>query len=233
VVIWRDPEDVCRSVIDAAAQSLFFARRGMVHRAILACEMLRKQTEALISLGVPVHQIHYQELVRDTTKTMRGICEFLEVPFISSVTSLEGADRGAVFEGGHHSAVKGTQIVSSRERKTTLPREIEKKVRQYKALWKAKVGEKWLLCRYLSDASETIPGNWQRLTDGLLFSLLRFKDAVPRVAYSVTPLRLWIWYRSIKYDKQPYDDKPSLSSTQQYVVNRQDPQSGVAPQRPD
>ena len=233
VVIWRDPEDICRSVIDAAAQSLFFARPGMVHRAILACEMLRKQTDALVSLGVPVHQIHYKELVRDTAKTMRGICEFLEVPFVPSVTSLEGADRGAVFEGGHHSAVKGTQIVSSRERKTALPREIEKKVRQYKALWKAKAGEKWLLCRYLSDASETTPGNWERLTDGLLFSLLRFKDAVPRIAYSVLPLRLWIWYRSIKYDKQPYDDKPSLSRTQQYVANRQDPQSGVAHQRPD
>jgi len=210
VVIWRDPEDICRSVRNAAAHSRWFAGSGMMRRAILACEMLKKQCDVLVSRGVPLHQIHYQELVGDTAKTMSAICEFLEVPFVSAVTSLEGADRGAVFEGGHHSSVKGTQIVASRERKGTLPPEVEKKVRQYKALWKAKVGEQWLLCRYLSDVSEATPGNWERLKDGLLFSLLRFKDAVPRVAYSVLPLWVWIWYRSLKYHNQPYSDKPSL-----------------------
>ena len=227
VVIWRDPEDICRSVIEAASQSTFFARSGMTHRAILACETLRKQSDRLGSLGVPVHEIHYKELVGDTAKTMRGICDFLQIPFVPAVTVLEGADRGAVFEGGHHSAVKGTKIVSSHERKRRLDPEIEKKVRQYKALWKAKTGDKWLLCRYLSDTSESSPGTWKRLMDRLLFSLLRFKDAVPRVAYSVLPLWLWIWYRSIKYGKQPYDDKPSLSSRQQYVANAPEAQSGV------
>jgi len=95
------------------------------------------------------------------------------------------------------------------------------------ALWKAKTGDKWLLCRYLSDTSESAPGTWTRLMDSLLFSLLRFKDAVPRVAYSVLPLWLWIWYRSIKYGKQPYDDKPSLSRRQQYVASAPEAQSGV------
>lgn len=233
VVIWRDPEDICRSVVEAAGQSLFFARSGMIHRAILACEMLKRQSDTLVSRGVPVHQIHYKDLVRDTSTTMQGICEFLGVPFVSAVTSLEGADRGAVFEGGHHSAVKGTQIVSSRERKATLPPEIQKKVRQYKAFWKATAGENWLLCRYLSDASETTPSNWERLKDRFLFSLLRLKDGVPRVAYSVLPLRVWIWYRWLKYDKQPYLDKPSLSSRKQHVAVRQDAQSGVAHQPSD
>jgi hypothetical protein len=234
VVIWRDPEDICRSIRNAAAHSRWFAGSGMMRRAILGCEMLRKQCDVLVSRGVPLHQIHYKELVEDTPNTMRGICEFLDVPFIPAVTSLEGADRGAVFEGGHHSLVKGTQIVSSRERKATLSPETERKVRRYKALWKAQAGEEWLLCRYLSDASETTPGNWERLTDGLLFSLLRFKDAVPRLAYSVLPLWVWIWYRWVKYHKQPYHDKPSLSGNRQkYVADRQDAQSEVAHQRTD
>jgi hypothetical protein len=211
VIIWRDPEDICRSVKNAAAYSRWFAGSGMMLRAILACETLKKQCEALVSRGVPIHQIHYQELVGDTAKTMRGICEFLDVPFVPAVTSLEGADRGAVFEGGHHSAVKGTQIVSSRERKGALSPEIEQRVRKYKALWKSKAGENWLLCRYLSDVSETTPGYWERLKDHLLFSLFRFKDEVPRVAYSVLPLWVWIWYRGVKYHNQPFSDKPSLS----------------------
>jgi hypothetical protein len=233
VVIWRDPEDICRSIRNAAAHSRWFAGSGMMLRAILACEMLKKQCEALISLGAPLHQIHYQELVGDTANTMRGICEFVGVPFIPAVTTLEGADRGAVFEGGHHSSVKGTQIVSSRERKGTLPPATEKKVRQYKALWKAQFGENWLLCRHLSDVSETTPSKRERLTDRLLFSLLRLKDDVPRAAYSVVPLWVWIWYRWVKYRKQPYHDKPSLSARQQYRSSRQDAQAGVAHQRSD
>ena len=89
----------------------------MIHRAILACEMMKKQCDALVLLGVPVHQIHYKELVGDTPKTMRGICEFLEVPFVPEVTSLEGADRSAVIGGEQHSMVKGKQIVETREGK--------------------------------------------------------------------------------------------------------------------
>jgi len=211
VVIWRDPDEICQSIINAGAKSLFFSRPGMILRAILACEMLKKQSDALVARGIPVHQIHYQELVGDTAKTMRGICEFLGIPYVSAITSLAGADRSAVFEGAHHSMVKGRQIVSSRERKGTLPPRIGKKIRQYKALWKAESGEEWLLCRYFGDSSETRLGKWERLRDSLFFSLLRLKDEVPRIAYSVLPLWLWIWYRSVKYAHQPFTDKPSLS----------------------
>jgi hypothetical protein len=222
VVIWRDPEDICVSVRNAAAHSRWFAGRGMIRRAILACEMLKKQCDTLVSRRVPVHQIHYQELVGDPAKTMRGVCQFLDVPFVPAVTSLEGADRGAVFEGGHHSLVKGTQIVSSRKRRGTLPPRIEKKVRQYKALWKAEIGEQWLLCRYLSNPADTMPGRWERTTDRLLFSLLRLKDTAPRVAYSLLPLWVWICYRWVKYHHQPFSDKPSPKRRQQYVADRPD-----------
>jgi hypothetical protein len=199
VVIWRDPEDICRSVISAGAHSRWFAGKGMIHRAIFACKMLKKQCDALVARGVPVHQIHYKQLVGDTTETMQGICEFLDIPFVPEVTRLEGADRSAVFGGGHHSLVKGTEIVSSRERKETLPPRIQKKVRQYKALWKAESGDEWLLCRYLEDTGETPVGKWEQLKDWILFSLLRFKDTAPRFAYSVLPMWVWLVYRTVKY----------------------------------
>lgn len=199
VVIWRDPEEICRSVVDAAAHSRWFAGSGMIHRAILACKILKKQCDALVSLGVPVHQIHYKELVGDTPKTMRGICEFLEVPFVPAVTSLEGADRSAVFDGAHHSMVKGTEIVASRERKKTLSPRIERKIRRYQTLWKSEMGETWLLCRYLSNASGTMPGRWERLTDSLFVSLLRLKDAAPPIAFSIVPMWVWQLYRLVKY----------------------------------
>jgi len=232
VVIWRDPEEICRSVVDAAAHSRWFAGSGMIHRAILACEMMKKQCDALVLLGVPVHQIHYKELVGDTPKTMRGICEFLEVPFVPEVTSLEGADRSAVFGGAHHSMVKGTQIVASREGKKTLSPRIESKIRRYETLWKSQMGEKWLLCRYLSNAHETTPGRWERLTDSLLFSLLRLKDAAPTVAFSILPMWVWQLYRLVKYRSLAFakyhnrvfidEPAPKKKKRQQYLPNRQD-----------
>jgi hypothetical protein len=199
VIIWRDPEEICRSIKSAAATSRWFAGSGMMLRAILACKMLKQQCDVLVARGVAVHQIHYKELVGDTKKTMGGICEFLDIPFVPEVTSLEGADRSAVFGGGHHSMVKGTQIVASRERKETLPPQLLKKIRRYKALWKTEAGEEWLLSRYFEDGGERPPGGWERWTDNLRFSLLRLKDTLPRVAYSVLPMWLWRVYRLAKY----------------------------------
>lgn len=229
VVIWRDPEEICRSVRNAAASSRWFAGSGMLCRAILACDMLKKQCDELISLGIPIHQIHYRELVGDTAKTMRGICEFLEVPFVPAVTSLAGADRGAVFAGAHHSMVNGTQIVSSREQKGKLPSHIEQKIHRYKALWKGKAGEEWLLCRYFSDASATTPSRWERAKDRLQFLLLRVKDSVPPVVYSILPLWLWRFYRAIKYRNPDYIkqhnraaiDQPTAKKTQEYAADQQ------------
>ncbi len=230
VIIWRDPEEICRSVIGAAAHSRWFAGKGMLLRAILACKMLKKQCDAIISRGVPVHQIHFKELVGDTTKTMQGICEFLQIPFVPEVTSLEGADRSAVFGGGHHSLVKGTQIVASRERKETLPPRIQKKIRQYKALWKAEAGEEWLLCRYFEDAGETPTSKWEQRKDWFLFSLLRLKDTAPRFAYSVLPMWIWLVYRTVKYrdlafakyHNRAFIDVPAPKKRRQYAANQEE-----------
>jgi len=230
IIIWRDPEEICRSVADAAAHSRWFAGSGMMHRAILACETLKKQFDALVSRGVPVHQIHYKELVGDTTTTMRGICEFLEIPFVPAVTSLEGADRSAVFGGAHHSKVKGTRIVSSRDREATLSPGLEKKIQRYEALWKAENGTEWMLSRYLPEGGGPTPSAWERLTDSLFFSLLRLKDEAPRVAFSVLPMWVWRLYRLVKYrdpafakdHNRAFIDDPMPKKRQQIIANQQD-----------
>jgi hypothetical protein len=200
----------------------------MLHLAILACEMLKKQCDGIVSRGIPVHQIHHKQLVGDTTQTMRGICDFLDVPFVSAVTSLEGADRGAIFAGAHHSMVRGTQIVSSRERKAALPSQIEKKVGQYKALWKEEYGEAWILSRYLGDPAAARPSRLARMMDRFLFFVFRFKEAVPPLAFSILPLWFWRLYRTIKYQNPDYIkhhnratiDEPSVKKERQYAADQ-------------
>jgi hypothetical protein len=198
IVIWRDPEEICRSVIRAAASGLWFARPGMTHKALLASETLKKQCDTLLSMGASVHQVHYRDLVEDTSKTMQSICEFLQVPFTPAVTVLNSADRSAVFEGAHHSLAKGSQIVSRKAGNEPLPPALASKIGRYKALWKAEAGD-WLLCQRFSETGATKPGIWERVTDRLGYKALRLWDIAPRILFSILPTSVWQAYRRLKY----------------------------------
>jgi len=199
VVIWRDPEEICLSVIRAAVSGLWFARPGMTHKALLASQTLKRQRDKLVLMGAALHEIHYRDLVDDTSNTMRGICKFLRVPFTPAVTVLDRADRSAVFEGAHHTLAKSSQIVSRKERKESLPPAITDKIRRYKALWKAEAGDDWQLCQRFSETGATKPGIWERATDRLLFKALRLWDIAPRVLFSILPTSIWQAYRRLKY----------------------------------
>jgi N-acetylglucosaminyldiphosphoundecaprenol N-acetyl-beta-D-mannosaminyltransferase len=204
VVIWRDPEEVCLSVIKAATTALWFARPGMAHKALLASKTLKKQVEKLQSRGAFVHQLHFRDLIGDTVNTMSGICEFLQVPFDPAVTILERADRSAVFEGAHHTLAKGSEIIAQKERKDSLPSEMTEKIRRYKALWKAQSGDNWFLSRHFSETGTSKPGILERAADHLKFMLLRAWDIAPRIAFSILPLSAWQAYRRFKYKDEQW-----------------------------
>jgi N-acetylglucosaminyldiphosphoundecaprenol N-acetyl-beta-D-mannosaminyltransferase len=204
VVIWRDPEEVCRSVVNAAASALWFTRPGMTHKALLASAILKTQVEKLQAMGAAVHQLHFRDLTGDPDKTMRGICEFLEVPFEPAMTVLDRADRGAVFEGAHHTLAKGSQIIAQKERKDSLPPEMKDKIRRYKALWKSKFGDEWYLSRRFAQTDATAPGVWERAGDRLKLMALRTWDIAPRIVFSVLPLSAWQTYRRLKYKDEQW-----------------------------
>jgi len=205
LVIWRDPEEICSSVIQAATSGAWFARRGMTHRALLASETLKQQCDQLLSKGVSLYQIHYRELVDDPSNTMRGVCEFLEVPFTSAVTILKGADRSAVITpwGAHHALARGDRIVSRREPKGSLPQALTDKINRYKALWKAEAGD-WLLCKHFREFGETKPSTWERACDHIRCRALRLIDLAPSLLYSALPMWVWRAYRRLKYKDAQY-----------------------------
>jgi hypothetical protein len=198
IIIWRDPEEICDSVIRAASSGMWFARPGTPRKALLASKILKRQTEKLIARGAFVHQIHYRDLVEDTTATMRGICQFLQVPFTAAVTILEKADRSAVFTGAHHKLARGNQIVSRKARNEAVPPALAAKIERYKALWKSESGDGWLLSqRFPEDGLK--PGIWERATDRLLLTILRTRDVAPRILFSILPMSVWQTYRRFKY----------------------------------
>lgn len=205
VVIWRDPEEICRSVIKASATALWFTRPGMTHKALLASKILKKQYDKLVKMGIPVHQIHYQDLIGDTTNTMRGICEFLNVPFDPAVANLGKPDAtSAVFEGAHHTLAKGTKIVAKKDRKEPLPEDLAAKVESYKALWKAQEGDRWMLTRRFAETGAAKPSLAQRFKHQGQLALLRLWDIAPRVVFSMLPLAAWQKYRRMKYKDEQW-----------------------------
>jgi Sulfotransferase family len=198
IVLWRNPLAVCRSVMSAAQSEPYFAKRGMLLRALLACHKLRQQCDLLQKRGIAVHEVHYEELVRDPAATLQGICTFLDISLEARMISLEDADRMSVYAGQHHSLVKGDRIVSSGERPENLPGKFKGKVEGYVALWREQSGGAFP--RYVSPASANVgkPGFWERQWDRLALWFLRRMDAAVVFIYSWAPLFLLRAWRGRK-----------------------------------
>jgi Sulfotransferase family len=211
IVIWRDPADVCRSIVRAAEKSAWFARPGTDLRALLGYRRMKKEADELVRRGAAIHQLQYDDLVRDPAAALTAICEFVGVPFDPRMASLEGADRSAVYKGEHHSMVKSSSIVANRERPEALSPELKSKVERYIVFWRKQSGGSWPVKAAVSDGSKV--ASWsERTVDRVLHGLLRSRDGAAIFLYSFVPVSLWQRYRQVK--SRYYQDvapKPSSS----------------------
>jgi N-acetylglucosaminyldiphosphoundecaprenol N-acetyl-beta-D-mannosaminyltransferase len=226
IVIWRDPEEICLSVRKAAPYTDWFARKGMPRKALLASRTLKQQVDKLLAMGVAVHQVHYHDLVENADRTMRGVCEFLDVPFDPAVTDLSRADRSAVFPGEHHNLAKGSQIVAKKERKESLPAELTAKIRRYKTLWKEEFGDSWMLTQRFGETGTEKPGIWERISDRIGIMISRFRDDAPRVAFSLLPVSVWEAYRTLKYKDSQFVHR--ALTTKQTTLRRANSEQSAA-----
>ena len=202
IIIWRNLAGICDSMTRAAQQSSWFARMGMVHRAILGYHRMKLECERLIESGIKVHEIHYEDLVTDPARTMTGICEFLQIPFDPRMSSLESADRSAVFDHGHHAMVKSSEIVSSKERPEVLPSGVKKKIARYTRLWQNQHAG-WPV-HITVDASDCRKPSWiERGLDRLIYHLLRTYDLGVIFIYCFAPMFLLRGYRALKRRTAP------------------------------
>lgn len=197
IVMWRDPADVCRSVVRAQGDS-FFAKQGMVLRALLGCRDLKYGYDALVARGAQVYSVQYEELVADPVAVMQGVCNFLEVPFERRMASLRGADRSAIYDGRHHQMVNGEKIVAATKKTEILPEDVRQKVAKYTAFWKKESGGAW---PHYSDSGDTTTGllfTIQRLAERALYRGLRVFDQMVAVLYCYLPIRILRRYRASK-----------------------------------
>ena len=197
IVIWRDPADVCRSILRAAVKSPWFARPGMDLRALLGCHRMKEEADQLVGRGAAIHQLQYDDLVREPVAALTAICDFIGIPFDPKMNSLEGSDRSAIYNGAHHFMVKSSAIVENRERPEVLSPELKNKVERYVAFWRKQSDGNWPVNAAVS--AGTKPASWlERTSDRIRHSLYRIFDLTVPVLYSVIPVPLWQKYRQAK-----------------------------------
>jgi len=197
IVIWRDPADVVRSIVRAAKKSPWFARPGMDLRALLGCERMKREADQLVRRGAAIHQLQYDDLVKEPVATLTAICDFIGIPFDPRMNSLEGADRSAIYNGDHHSMVKSSTIVADHERPEVLSPGFKSKVERYITFWREKYQGEWPVNAAVSQGIRS--ATWlERTRDRARHAQLRSLDLIVPVLYTLVPIVLWQKYRQVK-----------------------------------
>ena len=197
IVIWRDLADTCRSIVRASEGSAFFAKRGITHRALIGYRKMKRECDALLRRGVPLHQVQYEEMVRTPDAVMQGICAFLQIPFDPRMASLAGADRSAIYEAPQHAGVKSEEIGLKGKRNVILPTGLSEKVARYVAYWKRESAGSWPM--YPQSAGGTQPARLlERAADEVYFRVLRAFDRFTAFVYCYAPIDVLRRYRGAK-----------------------------------
>ena len=204
LILARDPASVCRSIIRAGrSRNAWFSKRGILTRALFNCEALQQDFEWLSRNGLPVHRLTYDQLVSNSEETMRTICTFLGTSFDPAMTSLEGADRGALPEGEHHAPVRREEIrFSSEPDEALLSPDLQARIDRYSNLWSERYGPAWPWFRPAQGSDGATPGILERARDRASWRFFRARDAFVLVVYCLLPLRWLTWYRNFKLGAQ-------------------------------
>ena len=198
VIIYRNPADICRSIVRAGRKASWFSRSGMPLRALLGYREMKRETDRLLSAGVQVHILQYEELVREPERELRRICDFLQVPFEARMTSLADAKRSAIYEADHHAMVKSTQIRPSGPREEVLPAELLQKILRYTHLWREQSRGTWPLYFEPLAGDAQNPGWLEQVADAFVYRAYRAFDWAIVPIYCFAPLSLLRMYRGMK-----------------------------------
>jgi sulfotransferase family protein len=215
IFLWRDMQAVMGSIARAAVTERLFRKEGFANRALLGNQKLRQACDALKAEGRQVHEVNYEDLTSNTGECMQQVCEFLNLPFEPSMTSLEGTDLTAITRGQHHATVRSKRIDGPRRHADVLPQATTAKTERYICYWKGRSGGKWP--KYPLELPEgTRPATFiERLADWITYERVVLWDKAVIVIYAITPLALArLWRQKIRPRVYPrkYSGRPEVVS---------------------
>jgi hypothetical protein len=198
IIIWRDPMDICRSVVRASKGDSFFARPGMLLRTLCGYHEMKLGFDALLANGTPVHEVQYETLVNDPSEVMAGVCRFLNLDFHRRMASLQDADRSAIYDAQHHEMVKSERIARTKPQTELLPVGVRNKVMRYVDWWRKRYQGEWPA---VTQSTDSVPTGWfaaERGWDSILYRILRTLDSCIVFIYCFAPLWMLRKYRVLR-----------------------------------
>jgi len=211
IIIWRDPLECCQSAAKAGRTNRFFGQRGTLTRMLFGTEPFARGVRRLHQKNRAVYELVYNELVKDPETHLRGICDFLGIPFSPAMLDLAGADLSSLPEGKHHAAVREGRIVQSSTREELLSPAFVSKGRRYAALWHRRYPE-LALGRALESNRDAIgPGVFERFFDRVRYAGWQSLAEVKRQLFRRIPLAWWSGLR--RRGKKPVRAESPHSNT--------------------
>jgi hypothetical protein len=202
IIVWRDPEGTANSILRAAEMgNSYFKKKGAVLRGLLGYSVFKKECDWLIAHGKPVYQVSYEDLVSDTAAAMQEVCHFLEIPYMDELSSLQGADRTAIYGGQHHANVKGDKIVSG-PRPNAVGDNLRNKIGQYIVWWRSRYAGEWPPFPRADKAHTQSRNFLQRAKDQMQYRVRRAYDHFTEFAFCAAPLGLLRKYRDRKNSEE-------------------------------
>jgi hypothetical protein len=196
VIVWRDPLACCRSAARAANKNRFFAQRGMMPRILFGASTLARGVEALQRHQVRLHEVVYEELLKDTEGELRRLCDFLGVPFAPEMVNLKAADVSTLPSGEHHAGVRSGVIGKQAEAADPLPAEFTCKCHRYSVLWRQQFSKLGFARALPVVADAAVPGPLERLSGSAENCFWRMLDCCKRVVFRHIPLAWWTRLRA-------------------------------------
>ncbi|MGC3992427.1 MAG: sulfotransferase [Chthoniobacteraceae bacterium] len=131
----RDFSEVYRSVLSASLHTPWFGKRGGFYRLMREQEKLVRDMQVLKARGVPVHCVHYEDIVQNTPETLRGVCDFLGLEFTPQMATLHGSDLSAISEQPEHDHLRSREISKRTRQITEIPPEREECIERFQQRW--------------------------------------------------------------------------------------------------
>ena len=198
ILLWRDPVETYRSILQAGQSSPFFRRSGMLSRLIRHNEQMVRQAASLRQAGVRIHSVTYSALVDQTEEVCREICNFLGLDFEPKMLDLAVADFSSIYGGAHHEHLRRGIVTRRLAATRPLPRHLVAKLERFRTRWDRLNAGFFGWQTVPSPVQRPEPGLFERTWHNLAGAVLCGADDMKRSLFEFLPLTWLRTYRQTK-----------------------------------
>jgi len=174
VVIWRNPQNVISSIIEAGRKDAFFHSGSLPLRSLVGFEKMQGDVLALRARGVAIHDLCLEDLAANPEDHLKAICQFLDLPFEARMLNLNQADCSMFPLGEIHTKARSGQLLQPKRSEKLLKNPYTEKTASYLRRWKDRFGNKLATQAYWADAGDHSSYGLSIRWDRFLYALARF-----------------------------------------------------------